>query len=145
VSASPSTVDLSPAASAVAIDDAAERVWWNDPVLAALARLEQKMADGFAELKQAVADVAAEGGEISGTQQAVLAAIAALQARVTAVQATVDSVNAKLTAAGEEASAEAVQLQEHKAALDDMQQALNDAAAAANPPAEPTPEPTPAP
>jgi chromosome segregation ATPase len=129
----------------VALDDAAERVWWNDPVLAALARLETMMADGFAELKQAVAEVASEGGDIRSTQQAVLAAITALQERVTGVQGTLDSVNSKLTAAGVEASAEAAQLAEHKAALDAMEQALNDAAAAANPPAEPTPEPAPAP
>jgi chromosome segregation ATPase len=118
-----------------------DREWLIAPFVAALKalenKLETKMAQGFEELKQAVADVAAEGGEISGTQQAVLAAIAALQARVTAVQTTVDSVNAKLTAAGEEASAEAAQLQEHKAALDAMETALNEAAAAANPPAAP--------
>jgi uncharacterized protein (DUF3084 family) len=114
-----------------------DREWLMAPFVAALKALENKMVQGFEELRQAVADVAAEGGEISGTQQAVLAAIAALQARVTAVQATVDSVNAKLTAAGEEASAEAAQLQEHKAALDAMETALNEAAAAANPPAAP--------
>jgi chromosome segregation ATPase len=111
-----------------------DREWLIAPFVAALTALENKMAQGFEELRQAVADVAAEGGEMSGTQQAVLAAITALQTRVTAVQATVDSVNTKLTAAGEEASAEAAQLQEHKAALDAMEAALNEAAAAANPP-----------
>lgn len=116
--------------------------WLMEPLVL---RLEQSMAQGFADLAAQVRAIGGEGGEITQAKNAILAAVAGLQTTVntlqtnlTAAQQAVVEVQQQLTDAGVTAGTQAETLQNVKSEFDAAEQQLNDAAAALqNPP--PTP------
>jgi outer membrane murein-binding lipoprotein Lpp len=139
VSDSPSTVDLSPAASAVALDDAAERIWWNAPVLAALARLETMMTQSVGHLTGVVDALGAQlqqltsvvGGTVSLAHQQ---------------QQDLASSNQRLADLGQQDEAQAARIEQYETQLQDLMSQLAALASPAPTPAPaPAPEPTPAP
>jgi chromosome segregation ATPase len=134
-------MDLSPAAERQAEADEADRTWQNAPVLAALARLETRMAQGFADLHEQVQAIRGEGGEITQAKDAILAAVETLRNQVvTLQQAAADAASAltnvqgQLAQAGVDASADAAALQEARATFNTVEQQLGDMAASVNQP-----------
>jgi DNA anti-recombination protein RmuC len=141
VSASPSTVDLSPAASAVAIDDAAERVWWNAPILAALARMETMMTQSVGHLTGVVDALGAQLQQLTSVVGGTVA-LAHQQ------QQDLASSSQRLADLGQHDEAQAARIEQYESQLQDLMSqlaALASPAPAPSPTPEPTPEPTPAP
>jgi mannitol-1-phosphate/altronate dehydrogenase len=134
-----STVDLSPAAERRLEADEAEREWMLRPLLAALAGLEQRMAQGFAEEAAAVAALSGEGAETRSRVDTMLALLQAAQQHNATLQQTADAILADLQAAGQGASERAQTILAVKSELDTEQQRVDDAVAALQPAPEPAP------
>jgi ABC-type transporter Mla subunit MlaD len=119
----------------VALDDAAERVWWNAPVMAALARLETMMTQSVGHLTGVVDALGAQLQQLTSVVGGTVA-LAHQQ------QQDLATSSQRLADLGQQDEAQASRIEQYETQLQDL---ISQLAALASPALAPTPAPEPAP